>query len=61
MGHVRLAGIASYDQANVYLDQHYLAEHNHRYAHAASSAADYHRRSPTRGNGMKSSGWSKSA
>ena len=44
---LRLAGIASYDQANVYLDQHYLAEHNHRYAHAASSSADYHRRSPT--------------
>jgi len=24
---LRLAGIANYDQANAYLDQHYLAEH----------------------------------
>src|SRR5437660_2726852 len=44
---LRLSGIATYDQANVYLDQHYLAEHNRRYAHAAAAAADYHRRSPT--------------
>jgi transposase len=44
---LRLAGIANYDQANAYLDQHYLAEHNRRYAHAAAAAADYHRRSPT--------------
>jgi hypothetical protein len=44
---LRLAGIANYDQANAYLDQHYLAEHNRRYAHAAAAAADYHRRRPT--------------
>ena len=44
---LRLAGIATYDQANAYLDQHYLAEHNRRYAHAAAAAADYHRRRPT--------------
>ena len=42
---VRLAGIASYDQANAFLEQHYLVEHNRRYAHAAP--ADYHRRCPT--------------
>jgi transposase len=44
---LRLAGIVSYEQANVYLDQHYLAEHNRRYAHAAAAAADYHGRRPT--------------
>src|ERR1700746_3715104 len=44
---LRLAGIANYDQANAYLDQHYLAEHNRRYAHAAAAAAHYNRRRPT--------------
>jgi hypothetical protein len=44
---LRLAGIANYEQANAYLDQHYLAEHNRRYAHVAAAAADYHRRRPT--------------
>src|SRR5713101_450959 len=44
---LRLAGIANYEQANAYLDEHYLAEHNRRYAHAAVASADYHRRRPT--------------
>jgi transposase len=44
---LRLAGIANYEQANAYLDEHYLAEHNRRYAHAATSPSDYHRRRPT--------------
>ncbi len=44
---LRLAGIADYNAANVYLDAHYLADHNRRYAHAAAAAADYHRRRPT--------------
>jgi transposase len=44
---LRLAGIANYDQANAYLEEHYLAEHNSRYAHAAVAPADYHRRRPT--------------
>src|SRR6266436_6609494 len=44
---LRLAGIANYDQANAYLDEHYLADHNRRYAHAAVAPADYHRRRPT--------------
>jgi len=34
-------------QANAYLDKHYLADHNRRYAHAAAAEADYHRRRPT--------------
>jgi len=44
---LRLAGIANYDRANAYLQEHYLAEHNRRYAHAAVAPADYHRRRPT--------------
>jgi len=44
---LRLAGIASYEQANAYLEKRYLAEHNRRYAHAAAAPADYHRRRPT--------------
>jgi transposase len=44
---LRLAAIANYDQANAYLDQHYLADHNRRYARAAAEKADYHRRPPT--------------
>jgi len=44
---LRLVGIANYEQANAYLEEHYLAEHNRRYAHAAVASADYHRRRPT--------------
>ena len=44
---LRLAGIRDYDLANAYLEKHYLAEHNRRYAHAALAPADYHRRRPT--------------
>src|SRR6267154_3807386 len=44
---LRLAGIANYDDANRYLGEHYIAEHNRRYARPAAEAADYHRRQPT--------------
>jgi transposase len=44
---LRLAGIAGYDDANRYLAEHYIAEHNRRYARPAAEAADYHRRRPT--------------
>ena len=44
---LRLAGIVNYEQANAYLDEHYLEEHNRRYARPAAEAADYHRRRPT--------------
>jgi transposase len=44
---LRLAGIVNYEQANAYLDEHYLAEHNRRYARPAAEPADYHRRRPT--------------
>ena len=32
MKKLRLAGIANYDQANAYLDEHHLAEHKRHYA-----------------------------
>ena len=44
---LRLAGIAGYDDANRYLAEHSIAEHNRRYARPAAEAADYHRRRPT--------------
>ena len=37
----------NYAQANAYVEQDYLAEHNRRYARPAAEAADYHRRRPT--------------
>jgi len=44
---LRLAGVASYQEANRYLEEHYIAEHNRRYARPAAAEADYHRRRPT--------------
>ncbi len=44
---LRLAGISNYAEANRYLEEHYLAQHNRRYARAAASSTDYHRRRPT--------------
>ena len=44
---LRLAGIVSYGEANRYLEEHYIAEHNRRYARPAAAPADYHRRRPT--------------
>jgi hypothetical protein len=44
---LRLAGIADYEAANRYLDEHYLADHNQRFARPPISTTDYHRRRPT--------------
>ncbi|HEU5232494.1 MAG TPA: ISNCY family transposase, partial [Terriglobales bacterium] len=44
---LRLRGIASYAEANRFLEEHYIAEHNRRFARAATEPADYHRRRPT--------------
>jgi hypothetical protein len=44
---LRLAGIADYQAANRYLDEHYLADHNRRFARPPASTTDYHRRRPT--------------
>ena len=44
---LRLVGIGSYEAAGRYLEERYIAEHNRRYARAAASEHDYHRRKPT--------------
>jgi transposase len=44
---LRLAGIGGYEQAQRYLDERYVAEHNRRYVRPAASETDYHRRTPT--------------
>lgn len=44
---LRLKGVADYDSANRYLNQHYIADHNRRYSRTAAAEADYHRRRPT--------------
>jgi transposase len=45
---LRLAGAASYEDANRYVETKYLAEHNRRFAHAAASEADFHRKRPSK-------------
>jgi transposase len=43
---LRRKGIASYEAANQYLEEKYLAEHNQRFAGEAAGSEDYHRRKP---------------
>ncbi|HVG92799.1 MAG TPA: hypothetical protein VNB54_14990 [Alphaproteobacteria bacterium] len=43
---LRRQGIASYEAANQYLEEKYLAEHNQRFARTAAEPEDYHRRKP---------------
>ena len=43
---LRRQGIGSYEAANQYLQEKYLAEHNRRFARVAAEAEDYHRRKP---------------
>jgi hypothetical protein len=45
---LRLAGVSNYEAANLFLDEDYIAEHNRRFARAASSAADFHRKRPAK-------------
>lgn len=44
---LRLAGITSYSEANRFLQERYIPEHNRRFAHAPGAEANYHRRRPT--------------
>jgi len=44
---LRLAGVSHYEAANAYLQEHYIAQHNHHYARPATAEADYHRQRPT--------------
>jgi hypothetical protein len=43
---LRRKQISSHEQANVYLQTEYLAEHNRRFARAAARPEDYHRGAP---------------
>ena len=43
---LRRKEISSHEHANVYLERDYLPEHNRRFARAAASPEDYHRRAP---------------
>ena len=46
MKKLRRKEISSHEHANVYLERDYLPEHNRRFARAAASPEDYHRRAP---------------
>jgi Helix-turn-helix domain len=43
---LRRRGIATYEAANVYLEQEYLPEHNRRFRREAARKEDYHRPAP---------------
>jgi transposase len=44
---MRRKKIGTHEQANVYLQQEYLPEHNQRFRRAAAEAENYHRRAPS--------------
>ena len=44
---MRRKKIRTHEQANVYLEQEYLPEHNQRFTCAAGAAENYHRRAPS--------------
>ncbi len=48
---LRLRGIATYEEMNRYLAEHYLPAHNARFGHAPASNTDYHL--PMRGRRLK--------
>jgi len=43
---LRLAGVKTYEEANRYVEERSLSEHNRRFAHAPRSEADFHRKRP---------------
>jgi transposase len=45
---LRVAGVSSYEAANRYVEEHYLASHNERFARKPASAADFHRKRPSK-------------
>lgn len=45
---LRLYGIGTQEEANRYLRQHYLPDHNRRFARSPAAAADYHRTRPSK-------------
>jgi Helix-turn-helix domain len=44
---MRRKKIRTHEQANLYLQQEYLPEHNERFRYAATEVEDYHRRAPS--------------
>ena len=46
---LRRKKIASYEEANAFLETEYLPEHNRRFARRAAKPEDYHRRTPSAG------------
>src|SRR2546421_2341923 len=42
-----LATVSNYDDANAYLQEHYIAQHNRHSTRPAAAEADYHRQRPT--------------
>ena len=45
---LRLCGIRTREEANRYLRQHYLPDHNRRFGRQPASGEDYHRRKPSK-------------
>jgi transposase len=43
---LRVAVVSSYEAANRYVEEHYLADHNARFRRKPASAADFHRKRP---------------
>jgi transposase len=43
---LRVAGVSSYEAANRYVEEHYMADHNARFRRPPASAADFHRKRP---------------
>ena len=46
MKNLRVAGVSSCEAANRYVEEHYLAGHNARFARKPASEADFHRKRP---------------
>jgi hypothetical protein len=45
---LRLADIRTYEQANRYAEDRYMAEHNQRFAREPAADADFHRKRPSK-------------
>jgi hypothetical protein len=56
---MRLAGIANYELASAYLEKHYFAEHNRRYARGPWPKPIITGADRRRGNWRQCSGWRK--
>jgi hypothetical protein len=57
---LRLAGVASYEAANRFLEESYVRDRNRRFARAASSEADFHCKRSAKETWMRSSSSNRS-